>query len=91
MTTAIRPQVTAKANPGTQVSWGDIQDPGTYYSNWSGHLIRVPPHALKDGFSPVIEIVGEKPMFVTKLSEDPYLCISKARMIAADLDLNVSF
>jgi hypothetical protein len=30
-------------------------------------------------------------MFVTKLSDDPYLSISKARMIAANLDIAINF
>jgi hypothetical protein len=30
-------------------------------------------------------------MFVTKLSDNPYIAVSKARMLAADLDLPVNF
>ena len=68
-----------------------LHEEGTYYSNRTGHLIRIPEAGLKPGFSPVIEVVGRDPMVVTKLSDDPYLCISKARMLAADLDLQVNF
>ncbi len=74
-----------------QVPWDHIDGPGTYFSNWSGHLIRIPEIGLKTGFSPVIQILGREPMVVTKLSDDPYLPLSKARMIAADLDLEVNF
>jgi hypothetical protein len=74
-----------------QVRWDCINEPRCYFSNWSGHLIRIPEFGLKPGFSPVIEIIGKEPMIVTRLSEDPYLQISKARMIAADLDLEVNF
>ena len=65
--------------------------PGTYYSNWSGHLLRIPEDALQPGRSPVIEIRGKEPMIVTRLSEDPFLCLTRARMIAVDLDLAVNF
>ena len=78
-------------NVGAQFRWDSVNEPGTYYSNWSGHMIRIPDYALKPGFSPVIEILGCKPMIITKLSGDPYLPLSKARMVAADLDLEVGF
>lgn len=78
-------------NCGTQVMFENLQEPGAYLSNWSGHLIRVPGDALKPGRSPVIEILGKEPMFVTKLSDDPFVSITKARMLAADFDLPVNF
>lgn len=71
--------------------FSEIDHPGTYYSHWSGHLIRVTEEGVRPGHSPVIEILGKNPMIVTRLSDDPYLGISKARMIAADLDLAVNF
>ena len=43
------------------------------------------------GHPPVFEIKGKEPMFVTKLSDDPYLSIGKARMIAANLDIAINF
>ena len=69
----------------------DLDEPGTYFCNWSGHLIRVPEEGVKKGRSPIIEIVGRDPIFVTKLSDDPFLPLTKARMIAADLDHAVNF
>ena len=79
------------ANIGATFRWEAVNEQGTYYSNRTGHLIRIPEMGLKPGFSPVIEIVGKESMVVTKLSDDPYLCISKARMLAANLDLAVNF
>ncbi len=79
------------ANVGAQYRWENVNEPGAYYSHWSGHLIRVPEYALREGFSPVTEILGREPMIVTKLSDDPFVCISKARSIAANLDLAVNF
>ncbi len=63
-----------------QVCCGDINESGTYIANWSGHLLRIPEDAVKQGRSPVIELLGKEPMVVTKLSDDPFLTISKARM-----------
>jgi len=77
---------------GTQVSFDSINEPGTYFCNWTGQLFRIPDEAIKPGHSPIISIVGPAQTFlVTKLSDNPYLPLSKARMIAADLDLNVNF
>lgn len=90
MTTKTRDFEAGKRRATTTL-FQEIEEPGAYLSNWSGHLIRVPSNALKAGSSPTIDIVGKEPMVVTRLSDDPYCTISKARMIAADLDLNVSF
>ena len=78
-------------NLGTEFRFGSLNEPGCYVSNWSGHLVRIPEDALKAGRSPVIEILGQEPMIVTKISDDPFLNITKARMIAADLDMVVNF
>lgn len=78
-------------NLGTEFRFSNLREPGCYISNWSGHLIRLPEDGLKPGRSPVLEILGKEPMIVTKISDDPYLTITKARMIAADLDLTVNF
>ncbi len=84
-------KVSNTAEVGVQGPFESISLPGTYYSNWSGHLLRVPEDALQPGRSPVVEIRGKEPMFVTRLSEDPVLCLSKARLIAANRDLAVNF
>ncbi len=83
-----RPQTREEAQV---IPFDRIHEPGTYFANWSGNLIRVPEDGVKPGRSPVIEILGREPMTVTKLSDDPYLTITKARMIAADLDLECDF
>ena len=74
-----------------QIPFDEITDPGTYYMNWTGHLIRIPEESLKAGSSPMIDIRGKSPMMVTKISHDPFITLSKARMVAADLDLDVNF
>ena len=75
--------------PATQILFENLHELGTYHLD--GRLIRVPEDALKPGRSPVIQICGIEPVLVTKLSTDPFLPITKARMIAADLDLTVDF
>jgi hypothetical protein len=76
---------------GSSVPFENINDAGCYVANWSGHLVRVPEDGVKPGRSPLIELRGREVLFVTKLSDDPYIPISKARMLAANLDLSVNF
>ena len=76
---------------GMQFPFANLNEPGTYFCNWSGHLIRVPQDAVRQGRSPVIEILGNEPLHVTKLSDDPFIPITKARMLTADLDHAVNF
>lgn len=78
-------------NVGMQVPYDNINEPGTYICNWSGHMLRVPEDAIKPGRSPLMNICGNEPLFVTKISDDPYVAISKARMLAANCDLMVNF
>ena len=76
---------------GPQLPFSEVHDPGCYFSNTTGHMIRIPEDALRPGRSPAIEILAREEMAVTKLSDDPFLPISQARMIAADRDLAVNF
>ena len=78
-------------NVGTQVPFESINEPGTYVCNWSGHMLRVPDDAIKPGRSPLMSITGSTPLYVTKISDDPFVAISKARLLAANCDLNVNF
>ncbi len=81
----------AAAGVGNSLPFDQIDDPGTYVCNWSGHLLRVPEDGTKAGRSPVLEIRGKEQLYVTKLSRDPFIALTKARMVASDLDLSVNF
>ena len=94
----------AKNNAGTaagQNNWGGdcgvcvpfdcLQQPGAYVCNWSGHLVRVPEDGVTLGRSPMINIVGTEPLFVTKISDNPFVTATKARLMAANFDLPVNF
>ncbi len=76
---------------GSQVPFESINEPGCYVCNWTGHLMRVPEDAIKPGRSPLMSITGTERLFCTKISCDPFLTISKARMLAADCDVAVNF
>jgi hypothetical protein len=74
-----------------QIPFQSINEPGCYICNWSGHLLRVPEDGVAPGRSPLVNIIGNEPLFVTKLSTDPYIPVTKARLLASNLDVWVNF
>lgn len=76
---------------GTSFPFDSIQEPGAYICTWSGHLLRVPDDGVTPGRSPMINIVGTEPLFVTKISENPFVTVTKARLLASNYDLPVNF
>ncbi len=76
---------------GTQFAFDSINEPGAYVCNWSGHLLRIPGDGVTPGRSPVINMVGVEPLFTTKISENPFVTITKARLLASNFDLPVCF
>ena len=76
---------------GTTVPFASISEPGCYVCNWSGHLLRVPEDGVAPGRSPLINIVGCEPLFVTKISDNPFIPVTKARLLACNCDCNVNF
>lgn len=76
---------------GTQVPFDYINEPGTYICNWTGHLLRVPPDSIKSGRSPLMNLIGTTPLYVTKISGDPFVQVGKARLLAANCDVPVNF
>ena len=76
---------------GQVMPFQSICEPGAYVCNWSGHLLRVPEDATTAGRSPLISIVGPDHLFVTKISENPYVAVTKARLLASNYDMAVNF
>jgi hypothetical protein len=78
-------------NFGTQFPFEAINEPGCYVCNWSGHLLRVPEDGVAPGRSPMLNIVGTTALYVTKISDNPFIPVTKAKMLASNLDLAVNF
>ena len=76
---------------GSTVPFDKINDPGCYVCNWSGHLLRVPDDGVAPGRSPLINVIGKEPLVVTKISDNPFIPLTKARMVACNLDIAVNF
>ena len=79
------------AGIGTTIPFESINDPGCYICNWSGHLLRVPEDGVARGRSPLINMIGHEALFVTKVSDDPYIPLTKAKMVASNLDCAINF
>jgi hypothetical protein len=76
---------------GTTIPFDAINEPGAYICNWSGHLLRVPEDGVTPGRSPMINIIGAGPLTVTKICENPYVTLTKAKLLASNFDLQVNF
>ncbi|MHC4234908.1 MAG: hypothetical protein ACYSUQ_07315 [Planctomycetota bacterium] len=75
----------------TTVAFDNICEPGAYICNWSGHLLRVPEDGVSPGRSPMLNIVAPEPLFVTKISDNPFITVTKAKLMASNYDLCVNF
>jgi hypothetical protein len=82
---------TVQGDLGRTEPFEQINSPGCYILKQTGTLLRIPPDALIPGRSPAIDVVSRDQWFVAKISSDPYITLSKARAVAADLDLPVNF
>ncbi len=89
-TTTIEKSCTASAK-GITVPFAGISEPGCYICNWSGHLLRVPEDGINNGGAAALTLQGNDPLFVTKISEDPFIPVTKARLAAANIDAPVNF
>ncbi len=76
---------------GMTLPFANINEPGAYICNWSGHLLRVPEEGVGRGRSPLLDIAGQEPPSVTKIANNPFITVTKARMLAADMDVSVNF
>jgi hypothetical protein len=74
-----------------EMSWNQMQQPGSYLILGSGDLVRVPPEGLASGHSPLITVTSSGETRVAKLSDNPAEPISVLRSFAADNDYFVNF
>ncbi|MHC4993005.1 MAG: hypothetical protein ACYTGC_18685 [Planctomycetota bacterium] len=83
--------MTQTGNVGCTIPFDQINEPGAYICQWNGHLLRVPADGVTPGRSPLLNIVGPEQLFVTKICDNPYVPVTKARLVASNFDINVNF
>lgn len=76
---------------GAAVPFDVMDTPGAYVCNWSGHLLRVSQAAITAQRSLAMNIVGNQPLTVTKISDDPTVPLAEAKRLAAAFKLDVRF
>ena len=81
----------APTRPVTMIPWDRVNEPGAYVCDWSGHLLRIPKDSVTSRRSPALNIIGQEPLFVTKICDNPYIPLTEARLLTSAVDMNVSF
>jgi hypothetical protein len=76
---------------GMTLPFDGIHEPGAYICRWSGHLLRVPEDSINMGRTPRMSVIGADALLVTKIDNDPYIPVTKARLLAANHDVSVNF
>ena len=77
---------------GPRVLLQDILEPGAYVCHWNGDLLRVLENELPlDELPNVPETTEDQVLETTKVSDDPFIPISQARMAASNFDIAVNF
>ena len=93
MTITIKNKSTSDVSTLTamRIPFSEIQESGAYVSNATGHLVRIPEDAVKPDRTPLIDIVANEPLVFSKISDNPFISLTKARLLSCDLDLPVNF
>jgi len=74
-----------------ECAWEEINQPGAYISRDTGRLFRIPKEALAPGNSPLIHQENREAEKFVKVSDDPYVTSLKARMVAAENNVQPNF
>jgi hypothetical protein len=74
-----------------QTTWEELRESGAYVEEGSGDLFRVPQEALVAGASPIIGRVSNGASRLVRVSENPAVPLMKARMVAADHNIEPNF
>lgn len=69
----------------------NVTQPGAYVCHSGDHLLRVTKEGVELNPAAKVGLVGKEPLFVSKISESPFVTLTKARIIAANSDLFVGF
>ena len=74
-----------------EINWESISEPGAYVERGSGDLYRVPKEALVPGASPSVIKESQGASVLMKVSDDPFVTTFKARLLAAQHNIEPNF
>ena len=69
----------------------EITEPGTYVCHGSGDLLRVAEAENPPGDAAPMDSQDGQPVYVTRVSSNPFFPISRARVAAANMDIEIQF
>ncbi len=69
----------------------EVREPGAYIRHQSGDLLRIPRGGRASADTGDVLPRDDRPVYVLKISDDPFIRISRARLAAANLDVEVNF
>ncbi len=75
----------------SEVTWDNLNEPGTYVERGSGDLYRFPQEALLTGASPCVVKESRGASVLIKLSDDPFVTTFKARLLCARHNVEANF
>ncbi len=68
-----------------------VASAGAYVCDWSGYLLRVPERSFLPGGLLALNLIGQEPLTVTKISADPDIPLAQARGEAGRYGLRTVF
>jgi hypothetical protein len=74
-----------------ECGWEDVNQPGAYVEKGTGDLFRIPKEALASGASPLIVKQSRGASRLVMISPDPYITTERARMLAAEYNVQPNF
>ncbi len=87
-----RAGITRAAQAPARLLLHDIRRPGAYVTHLTGDLVRiVEAGGIASEEAALTAKHGGEPVYVTCISIDPFIPITDARIVAANMDLEVAF
>ena len=74
-----------------EVSWEDLNEPGSYVERGTGDLYRVPQEALIPGGSPIIHKESSGASRLVLISRNPFVTSLEARLRCAQHNIEPNF
>jgi hypothetical protein len=71
--------------------WTHIEQPGFYVNKQTGQGFRITKELLIPGASPALSVLGAENERFLRISDDPYLPVSAAKLLCADNDVSPTF
>jgi hypothetical protein len=74
-----------------ECGWDNVNEPGAYVEKGTGDLFRIPREAILAGGSPLIVKQSRGASRLVMISTDPYVTTERARMLAAEYNVQPNF